>query len=69
MKKRERERDTKEKILLCFCTHRLREMKPEKKKEEESLCPLRFKKTLEKKENKQRKEGESNRESLKDFFE
>jgi hypothetical protein len=69
MKKRERKRLTKEKIIPCFCTHLLREMKLEKKKEEESFCPLRFKKKPEKKENKQRKEGESNRESLKDFFE
>jgi hypothetical protein len=37
MKKMERKKLTKEKILPCFCTHLLREMKPEKKKQEESF--------------------------------
>jgi glutamyl/glutaminyl-tRNA synthetase len=61
IKKMERKKITKEKILPCFCTHLLREMKPKKKKEEERFFPLKFKQKLEKKENKQRKEeGESN---------
>jgi hypothetical protein len=37
MKKRERKKLTKEKILPCFCIYQLREMKPEKQKEEESF--------------------------------
>jgi hypothetical protein len=37
MKKRERKKLTKEKILPCFFIYQLREMKPEKKKEEESF--------------------------------